>query len=72
VIGSEIASETQECEAAALVPPKIHNQSPAFGQAVNGLGHLISDFDADRPGELRHFEPAGAMVELRIQNVAAL
>src|SRR4029077_13680874 len=34
VIGSEIASETQECEAAALVPPKIHNQSPAFGQAV--------------------------------------
>src|ERR1035437_2829695 len=71
-IRSEIAGETQECEATTLVPPKIHNQSPAFGQAVNGLGHLIGDFDADRPWELRHFEPAGVMVELRIQNVAAL
>jgi hypothetical protein len=70
-IGSEITGETQECQATTLVSPKVHNQSAALRQGANGLRHLIGDFDADSAGELRHFEPPGFMVELRIQDVAA-
>ena len=71
-IGSKVAGEAQKSKAAALIPTEVHNQSLAFGEAADGLGHLIGDLDAHRTRELRHFEPAGVMIELGIQDVAAI